>query len=38
MRRSLYAQSNIKAGEKITNKNLISLRPKLGICASNYFK
>tara|TARA_A100001015_G_scaffold317377_1_gene434197 strand:- start:568 stop:1599 length:1032 start_codon:yes stop_codon:yes gene_type:complete len=38
MRRSLYAQSNIKTGEKITNKNLISLRPKLGICASNYFK
>ena len=38
MRRSLYAQSEIKAGEKITNKNIIALRPKLGICSSNYFK
>ena len=37
-RRSIYAKKNIKINEKITTKNIISLRPKIGICASKYFK
>lgn len=37
-RRSLYAKKNIKINEKITNQNIIALRPKIGICASQYFK
>ena len=37
-RRSLYAKNNIKKNEKITHKNVSVLRPKIGICASKYFK
>jgi pseudaminic acid synthase len=37
-RRSFYAKKNIKKGEKFDDKNIISLRPNLGLCASNYFK
>ena len=37
-RRSLYAKKNIKINEKITHQNIIALRPKIGICASQYFK
>ena len=37
-RRSIYARYNIKKNEKITNKNINVLRPKIGICASQYFK
>tara|TARA_B100001057_G_scaffold497809_1_gene602974 strand:+ start:1389 stop:2423 length:1035 start_codon:yes stop_codon:yes gene_type:complete len=37
-RRSIYARYNIKKNEKITNKNINVLRPKIGICASKYFK
>jgi len=37
-RRSLYAKVDIRRNEKITNKNITALRPKIGICASKYFK
>lgn len=37
-RRSIFSKKQIKIGEKITKKNIISLRPKIGIDASNYFK
>tara|TARA_B100001057_G_scaffold500025_1_gene613036 strand:+ start:3840 stop:4874 length:1035 start_codon:yes stop_codon:yes gene_type:complete len=37
-RRSIFAKKNINANEKITYKNIISLRPKIGICASKYYK
>ena len=37
-RRSIYAKVDIKKNEKITNKNISVLRPKIGICASKYFK
>lgn len=38
MRRSIYTSRKINKGDKFTSKNLITLRPKLGICASNFFK
>lgn len=38
LRRSIYAKKDIKRGEKITSLNIESLRPNIGICASNYFK
>ena len=38
MRRSLYAKKDINKGEKFTTKNIITLRPKLGICSSKYFQ
>ena len=37
-RRSIFAKKNIRINEKITKKNIIVLRPKIGICASKYFK
>ena len=37
-RRSIFSSKQIKIGETITKKNIISLRPKIGIDASNYFK
>ena len=37
-RRSIYASKDIKKNEKITKKNIVSLRPNIGICASRYFK
>ena len=37
-RRSLYAKVDIRKNEKITFKNISALRPKIGICASKYFK
>ena len=37
-RRSLYAKHNIKVGDKFTIKNIVSLRPKIGLCSSKYFK
>ncbi len=37
-RRSLYALKDIRKGEKFTNQNIISLRPKIGISTSEYFK
>lgn len=38
LKRSIFAKKNIKKGEKINKENIVCLRPKVGICASNYFK
>ena len=38
LRRSIFAKKNIKKGEKINKENIVCLRPKVGICASNYYK
>ena len=38
LRRSIFASKKIKRGDIITKKNINTLRPKIGICASNYFK
>ena len=38
LRRSIYAKKDIKKGQIINTNNIQCLRPKLGICASNYFK
>ena len=37
-RRSIYAIKNIRAGEKFTEKNITTLRPKIGLCSSKYFQ
>tara|TARA_B100001057_G_scaffold500933_1_gene618958 strand:+ start:2282 stop:3331 length:1050 start_codon:yes stop_codon:yes gene_type:complete len=37
-KRSIFALNNIKKNEKISQKNIISLRPKIGISAKYYFK
>ena len=37
-RRSIFAKTDIKKNEKISHKNISTLRPKIGICASQYFK
>ena len=37
-RRSIYTKFDIKKNEKITNKNIEVLRPKIGLCASKYYK
>ncbi len=38
LRRSIFAKENIKQNEKITKVNIETYRPKIGICASKYFK
>ncbi len=38
LRRSIYAITNIYKNEKISKNNIDTLRPKIGICASKYFK
>jgi len=38
LRRSIFAKKNIKKNEKITKFNIDTLRPYIGICASNYFR
>ena len=38
MRRSIFAKKSIKKNETITKKNIDTYRPKVGICASKYFK
>lgn len=38
LRRSIFSAKDIKKNEKITTKNINTLRPKIGICASQYFK
>ncbi len=38
LRRSIFSTKNIEKNEKITKNNIITLRPKIGICASKYFK
>ena len=37
-RRSIYSFKNIAKGQYFTKKNIITLRPKIGIGADNYFK
>jgi len=37
-RRSIYTKFDILKNEKISNKNIEVLRPKIGICASQYYK
>ena len=37
-RRSIFTAKLIKKGEKFTEKNIVSLRPLIGICSSNYFR
>ena len=37
-KRSIFAHKDILKNEKINEKNIISLRPKIGIGAENYFK
>ena len=38
LRRSIFAKEDIKKNNKITEKNIISLRPSIGINAKDYFK
>ena len=37
LRRSIFAKNDIKKDEKINEKNIVCLRPNIGICASKYF-
>ena len=37
LRRSIFANQNIKKNEKITKKNIETYRPYNGICASKFF-
>ncbi len=37
-RRSIFSKKDIKKGEKFREDNIISLRPKIGICSSHFFK
>lgn len=37
-RRSIFASKNILKGERITDKNIQCLRPKIGISSNKYFK
>ena len=38
IRKSIYAKTNIRKGEKFNEANLICKRPDVGISANNYFK
>lgn len=38
LRRSIFSKKDIKKNEKISSKNIISLRPKVGIGSENFFK
>ena len=38
LRRSIFASKNIKKGEKFSYKNIDTLRPKIGLSASQFFK
>ena len=38
LRRSIFTTKFIKKNEKINSKNINTFRPKIGICASQYFK
>ena len=38
LRRSIFSTKDIKKNEKITKDKINTLRPKIGICASQYFK
>ena len=38
LRRSIFAKQDIKKNTKLNKLNIDTFRPKIGICASNYFK
>ena len=38
LRRSIFASKNIKKNEIFNSNNIETYRPKIGLCASNYFK
>ena len=38
LRRSIFASKNIKINETFKDENIETYRPKIGLCASNYFK
>ena len=38
LRRSIFATKNIKKNERFNPENIETYRPKIGLCASNYFK
>jgi pseudaminic acid synthase len=38
LRRSIYAKKKILKGYKLSSENIETLRPLIGICASNYYK
>ena len=38
LRRSIFAEKNIKKNKKISKKNITTLRPMIGICSSKYFQ
>ena len=35
-RRSVYAKKELKKGQKISSKDIMNLRPKIGICSSHF--
>ena len=37
-KRSIFAKKNINYNDKLSDKNIISLRPKIGVGSQNYFK
>ena len=37
-RRSLFAKINIEKGERFSEKNIVSLRPLIGVGAENFLK
>jgi N-acetylneuraminate synthase/N,N'-diacetyllegionaminate synthase len=37
-RRSLHAVRRIEAGEQLTSENVVALRPRAGICASQFYQ
>ena len=37
LRRSIFAKKNIKKNDKLTKDNIETIRPFVGICASEYF-
>ena len=37
-KRSIYVIKNILKGERFSEKNISTFRPKIGVCASNFFK
>jgi N-acetylneuraminate synthase/N,N'-diacetyllegionaminate synthase len=37
-RRGLYAGRGIESGEELTHENVVTLRPRVGICASQYYE
>ena len=38
LRRSIFATKNIKKNERFNPENIETYRPKIGLCASNYFE